>query len=431
VDCPQRNERQPWLGDRTTGGYGESFVFDNARLYAKWLDDIEEAQTPDGSIPDVAPNFWYYYKDDVTWPATYFTIADMLLTQYGYVKPVISHYSSMKKWLSYMQGRYMKDFILTKDSYGDWCVPPESPELIHSKDSTRITAPELLATANYYHLLQLMKKFAHLAGKDEDINAYSTLAIKIKEAFNTRFFNQNQKLYSNNTVTANLLPLAFDMVPEGEQEPVFKHIADKIVEENKGHISTGVIGTQWLMRMLTRYGCPDIAYKIASNRDYPSWGYMVANGATTIWELWNGNTANPQMNSQNHVMLLGDLIIWMYENIGGIKSDPAQPGFKVMEMKPSFTGLGHAKVSYHSIYGQISSEWKKSGQQLDWNITIPGNTKAIIHLPAIVPSDVMENGNEATSAEGVKFLRMEGANAVFEVGSGKYSFRTKTTLKNT
>ena len=134
------------------------------------------------------------------------------------------------------------------------------------------------------------------------------------------------------------------MVPDGAAETVFSHIVDKTLGQNKGHISTGVIGTQWLMRWLTAFGRADIAYRLATNRDYPSWGYMVENGATTIWELWNGNTANPSMNSQNHVMLLGDLIIWYYENLAGIKNNPGNTGFKEIEMKPSFVdGLDSCK----------------------------------------------------------------------------------------
>ena len=140
------------------------------------------------------------------------------------------------------------------------------------------------------------------------------------------------------------------------REAVFKNIVDKILVENKGHISTGVIGTQWLLRWLTYNGRGDIAYRLASNRTYPSWGYMAENGATTIWELWNGNTANPRMNSQNHVMLLGDLIVWYYENLAGIKA--TEPGFKKIEMKPAMIeGLSYAKASYHSVQGLIKSEW--------------------------------------------------------------------------
>lgn len=426
IDCPQRNERQPWLGDRATGAYGESFIFENSKLYSKWLNDIEDSQTPEGSIPDVAPNFWYYYKDNVTWPGTYLMIANMLYNQYGDKQPIIEHYNSMKKWMNYMRGKYMTNYIVTKDSYGDWCVPPESPELIHSKDSSRITDPQLLATASYYYMLQLMQRFAKIAGKPDDIKEYAGLAVKLKEAFNNKFFNKQTKQYSNNTVTANILPLAFNMVPLGANDQVFKHIVDKTMNENDGHISTGVIGTQWLMRWLTLYGRPDIAYRLASIRDYPSWGYMVENGATTIWELWNGNTANPQMNSQNHVMLLGDLIVWFYENVGGIKTDPQHPGFKVIEMKPSFVSeLDYAKATYHSMHGLIESHWKKKGDNLTWNITVPPNTKALVYVPATSAQDVTESGSNASSAEGVKFIRMEKDRALFEVGSGKYQFETK------
>jgi alpha-L-rhamnosidase len=428
IDCPQRDERQPWLGDRSTGAYGESFIFDNSRLYAKWLDDIEESQTAEGSIPDVAPSFWFYYKDGVTWPGTYLQIANMLHNQYGDVESIRKHYVSMKKWMNYMQGKYMKDYIITKDSYGDWCVPPESPELIHAKDSARITEPKLLSTATYYHMLQLMKKFATLTGKENDFKEFDALSVKVKDAFNRTFFNNETKQYSNNTVTANILPLAFDMIPEGAKESVFTNIVDKITIENNSHISTGVVGTQWLMRWLTYNGRADIAYRLASNRTYPSWGYMVDNGATTIWELWNGNTANPRMNSQNHVMLLGDLIVWFYENIGGIRS--IEPGFKKIEMKPAVVnGLTYAKASYHSMHGLIKSDWKNDEGVFTWNITVPANTKAIVYVPASKEADVVEGASKASRAEGVKLLRVEEDTVVYEVGSGNYSFKT-SAIKN-
>ena len=214
------------------------------------------------------------------------------------------------------------------------------------------------------------------------------------------------------------------MVPAGASDEVFKHIVDKTMNENKGHISTGVIGTQWLMRWLTLYGRADIAYRLASIRTYPSWGYMAANGATTIWELWNGNTANPKMNSQNHVMLLGDLIVWMYENAAGIKAK--EPGFKVIEMKPSFVdSLEYVKASYHSIYGLIKSEWNKKNGLFNWDITVPANTKAIVYIPAASVNDVIESGKDAFSANGIKFLKIEKDRAVFEVGSGDYQFAVK------
>ncbi len=423
VDCPQRNERQPWLGDRTTGAYGESYIFDNGRLYAKWLDDIQQSQKEDGSIPDVAPAFWRYYGDNVTWPGTYITVANMLYRQYGDIEPIRKHYDSMKKWMDYMADKYTANGLITKDKYGDWCVPPESKELIHSNDPARQTDGVLLASATYVKLSALMESFAQLLHKTEDAKAFAGRALGIKEAFNNKFLDVSNGRYSNNTITANLLPLMYDMVPAASKEKVFKNITDKILIENKGHIGTGVIGTQWLMRGLSVNGRSDIAYRIATVTDYPGWGYMVANGATTIWELWNGNTANPEMNSANHVMLLGDLIIWYYENLAGIKSAEDAPAFKKIVMKPEIIeGLNSATASYRSVHGLIKSDWKKKGKAFSWNISIPANTKAIVYIPAAAADKVKEGKGKASSAEGLKLIGMEGNRAVFEAGSGSYSF---------
>ncbi len=427
IDCPQRNERQPWLGDRATGSGGESFLFGNAALYAKWLNDIEESQTAEGAIPDVAPAFWNYYSDNVTWPGTYILVADMLHRQFGDKQSIIEHYASMKKWMNYMRGRYMKDFIVTKDKYGDWCVPPESLELIRSRDSLRTTKGELLATAYYYRLLQIMKRFAVVSNRPEDVRAMDELAVSIRGAFNKKFFNAALNQYDNNTITANLLPLYFDMVDADKRAAVFNHIYAKLQADGM-HISTGVIGTQWLMRGLTENNRADAAFSVAANTTYPSWGYMIGQGATTIWELWNGNTANPQMNSQNHIMLLGDVVIWMFENLGGIKSTDSLPAFKQVIMKPSFiTGLQEVNASYHSAYGKISSHWTKHDKQLVWNIDVPANTSAIVHLPAVSADAVLESGKVPSTQAGVQVISYENGEAVIKLGSGHYQL--STTLK--
>ena len=424
VDCPQRNERQPWLGDRTMGAYGESFLFDNNAFYAKWMDDLADAQTAEGSIPDVAPSFWFYYKDNMTWPGAFLTVSDMLYRQYGNKAPIEKHYAAMKKWLRYMKSKYMTaEGIVTKDSYGDWCVPPESPKLIHSQDSMRNTDPQLIATAYYYYFMNLMQCFASLTGHNEDIAGYAAEAAKVKAVFNKKFYHPSTAQYGNNTVTANLLPIAFHLVPASDSEKVFQNIVNNILVQNNGHISTGVIGTQWLMRWLTLYGRGDIAYRLASNTTYPSWGYMVKNGATTIWELWNGNTADPAMNSQNHVMLLGDLLIWMYEDLGGIQSDATEVGFKKIIMKPAFVKeLTYVNASHDSPYGKIESNWKREGESISWNVTVPSNTTAVLHMPTTSADAVKEGGKKANEAPGVEFLRTEKGFAVYEVGSGHYSF---------
>lgn len=427
MDCPQRNERQPWLGDRAQGAYGESFLFNNANLYAKWLNDIEESQTSEGAIPDVAPAFWNYYSDNVTWPGTYLLVADMLYQQFGDKESIVKHYPSMKKWMNYMKDKYMKNFIVTKDKYGDWCVPPEDLHLIRSRDSTRTTDGELIATATYFHLLEVMKKFASLTGHDNDINAYDELRKEIRAAFNRKFFNADKKSYDNNTVTANLLPLYFGITEDDQREGVFRSIYQKIKGKDNMHISTGVIGTQWLMRGLTDYGHPGISLQLASNKTYPSWGYMVEQGATTIWELWNGNTADPQMNSQNHVMLLGDLLIWLYEDVAGIKSDDKEVAFKKIIMKPRVINeLGWVNASYQSLYGEVRSDWFIKEGMLEWIIKIPANTTAELHIPSLSVNDVMESGKELQKSDGVQSVKWENGEAVVLIGSGQYKFVSKT-----
>ena len=392
IDCPQRNERMPWLGDRATGSLGESYLFDNENLYAKWLDDIEEAQKPDGALPDVAPAYWNYYSDNMTWPGTYILVAQMLYTQFGDEGPIRRHYASMKKWLRYTSDKYERDGLMNKDKYGDWCVPPESPTLIHSRDSTRITDGTLIATAYYYHLLCIMAEFAEILHQPDEFTAK---AEKVKTAFNHKFLNNGE--YGNNTVTANLLPLCFGMVPEKEHAAVTKDLIEKVAQS--GHISTGVIGTQWLMHGLTESGRPDLAWALATNKDYPGWGYMVEQGATTIWELWNGNTADPAMNSQNHVMLLGDLLTWCFRDLAGIA--PASPGYKTIRMAPVFPkGLDSLNASYDTPYGRVESRWQRKDDQITWDITVPPNTRALVRLPS---------GEES------------------QVGSGNYHFTIQTS----
>ncbi len=423
VDCPQRNERQPWLGDRTVGSQGESYLFNNAALYAKWAQDIEDSQKPEGSIPDVAPAFWNYYTDDVTWPAAYFFICNNQYNQFGDIRPVQKHYPSMKKWMMYMKAKYMKNYIVTKDKYGDWCVPPESLELIHAKDSSRLTDGKLIATAYYYKLLSYMQRFAGLTGNQQDAVYFGLFADSIRQAFQANFYNPQKKFYGNNTVTANLLPLYFGICPDSLKAAVFNNIRIKVHVENHDHISTGLIGSQWLMRGLTEYGYSELAYILASNKTYPSWGYMAENGATTIWELWNGNTANPGMNSQNHVMLLGDLLTWFYENLAGIRSSKAEVAFKKIIMKPTVpAGLDFVKASYKSFHGLIKSEWTNQVDRFEWNISIPANTTATIYLPANSLDEITESGKSIEGSADVKFIKTEDGAIVLEVASGDYSF---------
>lgn len=397
VDCPQRNERQPWLGDRTVGSLGESYIFNNERLYSKWMRDICESQRTDGVFSDVAPSFWNYYNDDVTWPSALPFTCEMLYRQYGNKQPIIESYPYIKKWMQHVTTEYMKDYIITKDQYGDWCVPPEDLKMIHSQDPARQTDGKLISTAYFIRNLRLMQEFSVIAGHSEDKVMYAELEKKMTEAFNKTFLTiklgtsprpghtlyPDSIFYGNNTATANLLPLSLGIVPDDCKKDVVSNIVTNIITKNNGHVSCGVIGISWLMRGLSDNGFADVAYLLASNRSYPSWGYMAENGATTIWELWNGNTANPAMNSGNHVMLLGDLLTWYYQYLGGIRNAEGSIAYKHITLKPSFEiqELDNVDASYETPYGTIVSRWHKTLEKVDWHVAIPANTTADVYLP--------------------------------------------------
>jgi alpha-L-rhamnosidase len=296
-------------------------------------------------------------------------------------------------------------------------MPPESPELIHSQDPSRKTAGPVLSTTVFYSILQLMQQFAVMNGVPADAKEYAELAAKIKEAYNKKYFNAETAQYDNNTVTANILSLRLGLVPDGFEDKVFANIVEKTEVDCGGHVSAGVLGIQHLMRGLTEYGNLELAYKIVTNETYPSWGYMINKGATTIWELWNGDTADPAMNSRNHVMLLGDLLIWFYENLAGIKCDPTTVGFKKIWMEPVFPEkLNHVNASYNSPYGKISSNWKRNGNTLSWNISIPANTTATIKLPSRFGVKVDK------SQPGIHSVKESAGFLIVEIGSGDYVF---------
>ncbi len=397
VDCPQRNERQPWLGDRTVGSLGESYLFDNRTLYTHWMRDICDAQRYDGAIPDVAPAFWNYYSDDVTWPAALPFTCHMLLEQYADDEAMRNSYPYIKKWISHMMSAYCSDGIITRDKYGDWCMPPEKPELIHSKDPSRQTDGALISTAYMIHTMNIMQLFAKRLALHDDADEFARQANDMTKAFNRKFLTIKRHTspepghplypdsiyYGNNTATANVLPLAFGLVPDDCRQDVADNIVKNIITDNGGAVSCGVIGISHLLRTLTANGYADVAYLLATNTRYPSWGYMIDHGATTIWELWNGDTANPAMNSGNHVMLLGDLITWCYQDLAGIRNAEGSVGYERLDMKPAFDiqDLDSVSATYVTPHGTVLSAWTKTLERVQWTVTLPQGTTAVCHLP--------------------------------------------------
>lgn len=424
TDCPQRDERQGWLGDRSAECKGESYLFDISGLYGKWVTDMGDAQREDGSVSDVCPSYWPLYNDNVTWPSTYIIAPKMLYTQYADTRIIEAQYDGMKKWIDHMR-TYLQDDLLPRDSYGDWCVPPEEKHLIHSQDERRKTPGELLGTVYFIYDLHLMAEYATMVGKAADRDEFLALADRMRAAFIKKYWNADKGYFGNGSETSQVLPLAFGIAPEETRASSFNYIANKIMNEDGGHLATGLVGGQWLMRTLSDNGRADIAYTIASKEDYPSWGYMIAKNATTIWELWNGDTADPAMNSHNHVMLVGDLAIWFHEYLAGIRPDESKPGFKHIIMKPYVVGdLTSAEASHNSLYGTISSAWHIADGAFVWDVTIPVNTTATIYVPVTGDGAVAEGGAPAEQAKGLKSVKREDGYAVFEAGAGTYRFST-------
>jgi alpha-L-rhamnosidase len=422
TDCPQRDERQGWLGDRGEISRGEMYIYDNAAFYAKWVQDIADSTKESGSVPDVCPAHWPIYSDNVTWPSTTVLLPNSLYRQFADRDVVARHYEPAKRWIDYMQ-TFVKDGIIDRDQYGDWCVPPEDPKLIHSQDPARQTNKALLATSYLYYDLRIMERFAKMLGKSADAAEFAKRAESLKAAFNAKFLDRERGQYDNGSQTSCVLPLRFGLVPDDMRERVFARLVDKITKETNNHIGTGLIGGQYLNRVLAEGGRSDLAYTIATQEDYPSWGYMIANDATTIWELWNGNTADPAMNSHNHVMLVGDYIIWLYEHLAGIRPDDEQPGFKHLIMRPEpVPGLEWVSAIQRTPYGKVESSWKRTGDRFAWEVTVPVNSAATAYIPAKEAGEVTENDKPLSEAEGVEVIGARNGRVEVRLSSGNYSF---------
>jgi len=388
TDCPQRDERMGWLGDRAGGAPGEMFLFDVSKLYRKWMDDIRLAQGANGCVPDIAPPFWRMYSDNVTWPSCVVFIPHWLHRHYGDTAVVDRNFDAITRWIGHLEG-YLDGGLLSRDIYGDWCVPPESPHLIHSEREDRKTSPVILASAYLAKNLELASDLARRIGRPEFAARWLALRAEIGDALNARFFDPSTGRYDNGSQTAGLLPLAFGLTPPEHRRKSFDFLVSRITESGRPSLGTGLVGGQWLMRTLTAWGRPDIARALAVREEYPGWGYMIRKGATTIWELWNGDSAEPLMNSGNHVMLLGDLLTWIFEDVAGIQ--PAGPGFENIRLRPHFL-FGEVSCSHHSIRGPIGSCWKISGDRVAWEVSLPPNTTASVELPASVAPSLKIDG---------------------------------------
>jgi alpha-L-rhamnosidase len=417
---PDRDERQGWTGDPAKDGEGEAFNFNVSAFYDKWIHDIFLDQQPDGKQSDVSPAYWAFYSGDIAWPSVLTIIPDWYYSFYGDRRILEVNYQPMKKWVEYCARQMKGDYTVDKTEYGDWCDAAS----MDAKGSDRgATSRPLIGTAYCYLNVKLMARAAQRLGKTDDEKHYTDLAAKIRDGFNRRLFNPQTAQYEGATQTSYVLPLAFGLVPDEFRAKVIQNLVDDIMIQHQGYTTVGLLGMQWLMEVLTETGHADVALTIATRTKRPSWGYMIAQGATTIWERYDMNTRDPGMNSEALLIQTGDLEAWFYQALAGINYDPEHPGFKDIVMHPRVVPeLTFVRASLDSPQGKISSSWQAQKGEFDWNIVVPPNATATVFIPSADPDNVRESGKPAAHAEGVKFLRVENDAAIFQIGSGSYAF---------
>lgn len=416
---PDRDERQAWMGDPAKDSESEAYNFNVAPFYTKWMDDVRRSQRPDGSIPDVA-TYWNW-GDGVEWASVFTIIPDWMADFYGDRRVAAKNYVAMKTWVLAMRRHELPDGTLKATSYGDWC---DAYSMDGKTSDNGATPRELVSTAYQYHNCRIMERLAGQLGETADQTLFAAMADRLKAAFNKRFLDSNTHLYQGGTQCGQVLALAFGLAPADQRNAVIANLADDIIVKHNGHLSTGLIGIQWLMQTLTDIGRPDVAWTIVTQTTRPSWGYMLSKGATTIWERWDCDTRDPGMNSEALLIQTGNLDAWFYQTLAGIR--PVAPGFKTFLIQPTVLGdLTWVRCHHDCPYGRIVSNWKATDGQFELQAEVPANTTATVFVPARSEADVTERGRAIDKTPGVKFLRTEGNCVVLSVGSGDYHFVSK------
>jgi alpha-L-rhamnosidase len=409
TDCPQRDERLGWTGDTQvfirTGTYNQ----DVAAFFTKWIQDLADSQDAQGLFGNQAPVF--HGHGSAGWACAGIICPWTIHQVYGDTRLLEKHYDAMARYMEACG----KDGLGGRKAHtwGDWLAPGDRPPI------------ELISAAYFAYTSKLMADMARALGKTEDAAKYDQQFQDSRAHFQKSFVEPDGKIKSD-LQTAYCMALYYDLLTPEQRKQAEAHLVERIKKDNY-HLTSGFLGIPILLPTLTEMGRSDLAYRILQNTTYPSWGYSIDQGATTIWERWNSYSKDKgfgevSMNSFNHYSL-GAVGEWMFRSILGIETDGA--GFKKILMKPELgEGITWAKGHYDSIRGRIGSDWKIENSAFDWKIAIPPNTTATVFVPAKDASSVTESGQPAAEAKGVKFLRMENDRAVFEVASGSYEFQS-------
>lgn len=411
TDCPQRDERLGWMGDAQIFIRTASYNMDVSRFFTKWCQDVEDAQRPDGAFTDVSP-FVCCGSGTAAWGDAGVICPWVMYRVYGDKRILERHYAAGAKWIDYLCG-HSKDLLRPAAGYGDWLsIEADTPK-------------DVLATAYFALSTRLMANFARTLDRPADVARYEELFQQVKAAFNKAYIGPDTRI-KGNTQTAYVLALAFDLLPEAQRPAAAKHLVEDIRAKGN-HLSTGFVGVGHLTPTLTEAGYVDVAYKLLLQDTFPGWLYSVKNGATTIWERWDGWTKekgfqDPRMNSFNHYSL-GSVGEWLFDTVAGLGLDKDIPGYKKIIIRPRpGGGLNYAKAEFQSIHGRITSAWKLQDGKFELAITIPANTAAEVYLPGKAVDEIKESGKAIPRAQGVKYLRTEEGSVVLAVGSGSYRF---------
>jgi alpha-L-rhamnosidase len=418
TDCPQRDERLGWMGDAQIFVRTASFNMDVASFMNKWMIDVEDSQSPQGAFKDTNPYLDGLGTDGAPgWGDAGVIIPWYIYRCYGDKNIIEQHYDAMTRWMRYLEEGNPNHIRKNRlnNNYGDWLsINAETPK-------------DLLATAFWAYDAHLMADMAKAVGKDSDARYYQALFDSVRAAFQKTYIALDGQV-EGKTQTGYVLALAFNLMPQ-EMRGRAAELLVKDIQDKGNHLSTGFIGVKYLNPVLTESGNLDLAYRLLFNTTFPSWGYPITAGATTIWERWDGWTTekgfqDPGMNSFNHYSM-GSVGEWLYRFVAGIDLDPDVSGYKrvILHPRPS-EKLKNARAEYISIYGAIKVDWTRQDGKFALKVAVPPNTIGEVYVPATDPDSVREGGKPAKSAEGVKYLRTEDGCAVFEVGSGEYIFES-------
>jgi alpha-L-rhamnosidase len=428
TDCPQRDERLGWMGDAQVFAPAACWNTDMAAFFTKWMRDVRDAQADDGRFPDFAPHPFdpnARFSGVAAWGDAGVIVPWVVFQRYGDLQILRENYESSKRWIEWIR-RNNPDFLWRKargNDYGDWLNGDSLIQEGYPKTGAEIPK-DLFATLIFGHSTRLVSQMAEVLGKEQEAKEYGRLANAIRQAFQKTFVDQNARIVGD-TQSGYALALAFDMLPKNQRAQAVAHMVEA-VEKYDRHISTGFVSTIQLMHALTAAGYQKVAYQLLNNKTFPSWGYSIEQGATTIWERWDGYVKgrgfqDPGMNSFNHYTF-GSVSDWMWKNIVGI--DTVGPAFKRIVIHPRVGGgLEWAKGTYESVRGPIGVDWKKTGERLSIDISIPPNSTATVYVPVTEKTVVKESGNPIGDVAGVKTLRHEDGCVVFAVGSGTYRFQ--------